>query len=134
MASQKHVKEWLELVKIARHEHIKMRKIKENYNIAHDEIRKSISIYDAPNTDMDKDLGIKWCEIKYCPESWNGALLENDPHTQVHHCQNFSNEKCSIDCPVQSANHKFIEVRDAYDAAKKSHKNSLRRVFGLRIK
>lgn len=134
MASKKSVKRWVKLVKIAGRKNAQRRKATNEFNMAHDEIRLAVSINETYNTNMDKDLGKKWCEIRYCPEKWTGALLENDPNTQVHSCQNFSSEKCSINCPLQNANHKFIDAKATYEAAKRAHINSVKRVFGLRIK
>ena len=134
MSLKKSFANWIELVKTAAHNHAEKRKMKNNFDSAHNEIRRAVSIYETYNTDLDKDLGKEWCEIKYCPEYWTGALREYDPHTQVHSCQFFTDGKCSQDCPKQQANHQFFDAVAAYNSARKAHIDSLKRVFGLRVK
>ena len=134
MDSKKSLSNWLGLVKTAVHNHTEKRKMKNDFDLAYDGVRLAVSIYETYNTDLDKDLGKKWCEIKYCPEHWTGTLIEYDPNTQVHPCPYFTKEKCSRDCPKQQANHKFFDAKQAYSSARKAHIDSLRRVFGLRVK
>jgi len=134
MASNKPVKRWIKLVKIANRKSKQRHEIADKLNMARNEIRLAVSVNETYNTNMDKYLGKKWCEIRYCPETLTGALLENDPNTQIHSCPNFSAEKCLINCPLQNANHKFVDAKAAYEKAKKAHINSVKRVFGLRIK
>ena len=134
MEFKKHVKNWFQLVKIAISKHYEKYKKDVELNVAYDKVRKAVSIYDTPNTDLDKTLGIQWCEIKYCPENWNGSLHEDDPNTQSHPCPYFRDEKCTKECLKQSDNHKYFDAKAAFDTARQEHIDALKRVFGKRTK
>ena len=128
------LKKWFGDVKTSVDNHEKKVKSLENLHEAQNKISMSVSVYECHNWDLDKKLGIEYCQVKYCPEDWLGSIQEDAPDTQIHKCPNFDGTRCSQDCPKCAENNAFFDARDAFDAAKQAHINSLRSVFKIRAK
>ena len=128
------LKKWFGKIKNATQNHVEKRKSKGIFNDAKSRVVLPVFIDECHNWDMDKKLGIDYCEVRYCPSNWRGELMENDPNAIVHQCQRFNGEKCSHDCPKMADNNAFFDARDAFNAARKKHINSIKTVFGLRVK
>ena len=82
----------------------------------------------------DYNLGESGCKITYCTEDWMGFLNECAPGTTVHTCPSFNGNKCKDGCKMRQANNAFFDATLAYEQARQNYKNSVKQIFGVRVK
>lgn len=135
MSLKNSIKNWFKLVHTATDKRTEKQKIFAKYLDSKNEVIILESIDFRPNQYLENNLGTKWCVIKYCPENWLKDLQEGALNETVHRCTWFFNCKCSKpDCPIKQKNHEYFDAKKAYEDARQEHINSVKRVFGLRVK
>lgn len=131
------IKNWLRLVKDAHQAQNTASKTFEQYISAKNAIHPLWALDEMPNEELQKNLGVQFCRLTYCPEEplW-GSMFEEDKRSVVCNCSCFNeNVKCTAkDCPALNNNHAYFDAKVAHENAIKVRDNAFRRVFGIKAK
>ena len=134
MSAKNPVTNWFNLVKTAKNNRMLAKKSFDKMIEEYKKVCLVATTEENPKFPYDSYVGQFCCVARYALADWKETLNDCDPGETVHSCPNFTMEKCAQNCKMKEANHVFIDAQQAYIRAKKEYKDSVKRVFGIKVK